>query len=211
MIALSLIGRLTKFEERQFMQRFPWLLFLGVSLFSVSLSFSACRGQQSEAAQPAYTPTATVKDIMDSIVDPSADVVWESVATIVNEKGTEDRFPKTDEEWANVRRGAIRVAEGANLLMMPGRHVARPGEKSETPGVELEPEEMEANINKDRATWDRLAKGLHDATLGVLQAIDTKNVQGVLDYGEKLDMACEACHSTYWYPNQPLPPGYSQP
>lgn len=193
------------------MRRFSWLLFLGVSLFSVSLFFSsACQGRQPEQPPP-YTPTATIKDIMDSMVDPSADVVWESVATIVSAKGIEDRVPKTDEEWTNVRRGAIRVVEGANLLMMPGRHVARPGEKSETPGVELEPEEIEANINKDRATWNKLAKGLHDASLGALQAIDAKNAEAVMDAGEKIDNACENCHATYWYPNQPLPPGYNQP
>lgn len=194
------------------MRRGSWLLFLGVSLFSVSLfSSSACRGRQPEAQQPPYTPTATVKDIMDSIVDPSADVVWDSVATIIGPNGVEDRAPKTDEEWTNVRRGAIRVVEGANLLMIPGRHVARPGEKSETPGIELEPEEIEANINKDREKWDKLAKGLHDATLVVLQAIEAKNAQGVLDAGENIETACENCHSTYWYPNQPLPPGYNQP
>lgn len=194
------------------MRKFSWLLFLGVLLFSVSLFFSsACRGRQPESPQPPYTPTATIKDIMDSMVDPSADVVWESVATIVSPKGVEDRAPKTDEEWTNVRRGAIRVVEGANLLMMPGRHVARPGEKSETPGVELEPEVIEVNINKDREKWYKLAKGLHDASLGALQAIDAKNAEAVIDAGEKMDTACENCHTTYWYPNQPLPPGYNQP
>ena len=195
------------------MARPSWLLFLGVSLFSVSLFFaSACRGPQ-QSQQPEYTPTATVKDIMDSMVDPSADVVWESVATIVGgpKGGIEDRAPHTDEEWTTVRRGAIRVVEGANLLMMPGRHVARPGEKSETPGVELEPEVIEANINKDRATWIKLAKGLHAASLGALQAIDAKNPEMLLNAGERMDVACENCHTTYWYPNQPLPPGYNQP
>ena len=194
------------------MGRVSWLLFLGVLLFSVSLlSSSACRGRRQESQDPPYAPTATVKDIMDSMVDPSADVVWESVATIATAAGVENRAPKTNEEWAAVRRGALRVTEGANLLMMPGRHVARPGEKSETPGVELEPEVMEANINKDRATWIKLAKGLHTASLGALQAIDAKNPQMLLDAGERMDMACENCHTTYWYPNQPLPPGYNQP
>jgi len=194
------------------MRSSSWLLFPGVVLFSISLFFgSACRGRQPESQQPEYMPTATIKDIMDAIVDPSADVVWESVATVTSVNGIEDRQPRTDEEWANVRRGAIRVLEGSNLLMMPGRHVARPGEKSETPGVELEPEEMEVNINKDRAKWNSMAKALHDATTVALQAIDAKNPQGVVDAGEKMDMACENCHATYWYPNQVLPPGYQQP
>lgn len=191
------------------MRRFPWLLFLGVSVVVVSLLFgSACRGRQQESGQPEYTPTATIKDIMLSIIDPSADVVWESVATVINASGTEERMPRTDEEWAEVRRGAIRLAEATNLLMMPGRHVARPGEKSEAPGIELEPEEMDVLINNDRETWNRLAKGLHEASVAVLQAIDAKDAQAVFDVGDQIEMACENCHSTYWYPNQPLPPGY---
>src|SRR5438445_8444377 len=34
------------------------------------------------APQPEYRTTATVKDIMDSMVDPNADFLWDSVATI---------------------------------------------------------------------------------------------------------------------------------
>ncbi len=191
------------------MQRFSWLLLLGVVLFSVSLfSGSACRGRQQEPQQPEYTPTATIKDLMVSIVDPAADVVWTSVVTVVSEKGIEEQVPQTDEDWLNVRGGAIRLAEAANLLMMPGRRVARPGEKSETPGVELEPEEIETNINKDRETWNRMAKALHDATLVALQAIERKDPEAIVDAGDGMEMACESCHSHYWYPDQPLPPGY---
>ena len=186
---------------------------LGASLFSLLLlSGGACGGRQPEAApappEPPYTPTATIKDIMDSMVDPSADVVWEAVAAVVDAKGTHEMTPKTDEEWANVRRGAIRVLEGANLLMMPGRHVARPHEKSDTPGVELEPEAIEVNINNDRVKWNQLAKGLHTAASQALRAIEAKDAPAVTDAGERMDQACENCHSTYWYPNQPLPPGY---
>jgi hypothetical protein len=181
-------------------------------IFIASLSFTgACQGRQPEPQPPQYQTTATIKDIMDSIVDPSADVVWESVATVVTPTGTEDRAPRTDAEWITVRRGAIRLVEATNLLMMPGRHVARPQEKSEVPGIELEPEEMEAMINKDRAKWNRSAKALHDASLAALQAIDAKDAKALLDIGERIDNTCETCHVQYWYPNQVLPPGYEEP
>ena len=185
-------------------------LLFSLCLFLVALSLvvgTACRSQQpASAVQPEYVPTATVKDLMLSLIDPAADVVWESVQTIVTPAGTEEKMPKTDEEWAAVRGGALRVVEGANLLMMPGRPVARPGEKSVTPGVELEPEEIEANINKDRAQWNKLAMGLHDITVEALKAIDARDVNALIEIGGRMDMACENCHSTYWYPNQPLPP-----
>ena len=78
--------------------------------------------------------------------------------------------------------------------MMPGRHVAGPGEKSETPGVELEPSEMEVLINKDRASWVMRATKLHEAGVAVLQAIDAKDSQKVFEVGEQIEQACENCH-----------------
>jgi hypothetical protein len=177
-----------------------------VAMFAVALvAIGACHRTQ-PMPQPEYAPTATVKDLMLSIVDPSADVVWLSVTTVQSAEGTVDTVPKTDEDWKKVRQGAIALTEAANLLMMPGRHVAGPGEKSETPGVELEPLEMEALIEKDRASWNLRAKGLHDAGIEVLQAIDAKDAQKVFEIGEHIERACENCHSQYWYPNEKIPP-----
>lgn len=176
------------------------------AMFVVALaSISACH-RTHPMPQPDYAPDATIKDLMLSIVDPSADVVWLSVTTVQSHEGTVETAPKTDEEWKKVRQGAIALTEAANLLMMPGRHVAGPGEKSETPGVELEPLEMEALIDKDRASWNLRAKGLHDAGMEALQAIDAKDAQKVFEIGEHIERACENCHSQYWYPNEKIPP-----
>jgi len=168
---------------------------------SVFIVVACNRPQPPPAPAPSpYHLTATIKDIMDSMVDPSADTLWESVATIVSAKGTEERRPKTDEDWANVRRAAIRLIEGPNLLMMEGRHVAKPGEKSENPGIELEPQQMEDLINKDRESFVKLAHALQEAGTVALAAIDAKNAEGLLDAGETIDTACENCHLKYWYP-----------
>lgn len=176
---------------------------------------SACQSQQAAAPAPAapaavpppdYTPTATIKDIMQSIVDPNADVVWLSVTTVQSAKGTVDTAPKTDEEWAKVRHGAVALTEASNLLIVPGRHVAKPGEKSETPGVELEPSEMEALILKDIPAFRMRAKALHDAGLAAIQAVDAKDAQKVFEVGEQIEQACENCHKQYWYPNEKIPP-----
>jgi len=149
-----------------------------------------------------YKPTATIKDIMDSMVDPGADAIWESVATTVDAKGIHDKFPQNDEEWKEVRRRAITLMEATNLLMMPGRHVAKPGEKSENPGIELAPEDVEAAINLDRKSFNALAGKLHETALVSLQAIDAKDKEALLDSGNAIDAACENCHLKYWYPNE---------
>jgi len=140
---------------------------------------------------------------MDSIVDPSADEIWESVATVVDANGIHDKFPQTDEEWKAVRRDAIRLLEATNLLQMPGRQVAKHGEKSENPGIELEPEEMEKLINNDRETFYKRAQGLHDAVMVSFKAIEAKDKEALLSSGAGIDEACEKCHMIYWYPNEP--------
>jgi hypothetical protein len=196
------------------MHKVRWLLSAGALLFVASLIVTAACQQPAASpantppatSPPEYFPTATVKDLMQSVVDPSADVVWLSVTTVQSAKGTLETAPHTDEEWTKVRHGAIALTEAANLLMVPGRHVAKPGEKSDTPGVELEPSEMEVLINKDPAAFHKRAKALHEAGVAVLQAIDAKDAQKVFEVGEQIERACEGCHSQYWYPNEKIPP-----
>jgi len=150
-----------------------------------------------------YNIVATIKDIMDSAVDPSADYIWESIGTEVSAAGIVDHRPQNDEEWKEERRRAVLLVEAANLLMMPGRKVAKSGEKAENPEVELSPEEIEALINKDRPTFIRLAKEFQKTAIEQLKAVDDRNVQELLRTGGDLDTNCENCHKVYWYPNDP--------
>ena len=61
--------------------------------------------------------------------------------------------PRTDEEWAALRRSAVQLVEATNLLRIPGRLVAKPGEKSENPRIELQPETIQKMIAEDPAGW----------------------------------------------------------
>jgi len=137
---------------------------------------------------------------MDSMVDPSADVIWESVSVTVDAKGVHEKFPQSDDEWREVRRRAITLLEATNLLLIPGRHVARPGEKSENPNIELDPEQIEVLVNRDRETFNRLAHQLHDAVMVSLRAIEARDKEAIMESGDAIDRACESCHLKYWYP-----------
>jgi len=162
------------------------------------------------AAPPAatdYNIVATIKDIMDSEVDPSADYIWESFGTEVSAAGIIEKRPQNDEDWKEERRRAIVLVEAANLLIMPGRKVAKPNEKSENPGIELGPEEIQDLIDKDRDGFLKLSKEFQEVALEQLKAVDEKNVAEMLRIGADLDAKCENCHKKYWYPNDPgLPP-----
>ena len=179
------------------------------SLCMVLFLAVACRraaeAPASSAAAPQFTVEATIKDLMLGLIDTSADVVWLSVTTVVSDKGMVDTRPQNDEQWEEVRYGALRLAEAANLLMIPGRKTARPGERSVAPGVELEPEEMDVLINKDRAGWNQRAKALHDAAMLAVRAAESHDADKIFEVGETIEHACEGCHRQYWYPNEQIP------
>jgi hypothetical protein len=142
-----------------------------------------------------------VKDIMDSMVDPSAEYIFDSVAQIADEHGITEKAPYTDEEWKEVRRRAIQLLEAPNLLVMRGRRVARAGERSENPDVELQPEEIQKLVDADHAAFSARALVLQDAAMAALGAIDAKDAKGLFAAAGQLDHACENCHLNYWYPN----------
>jgi len=188
------------------MTRYHWASATATIATAVLCSTACQTGQAApNEGQPSYQPTATIKDLMDSIVDPQADVVWDAVSTTVGSGGITDNAPTSDEEWDQVRHGAITLVEASNLLLVPGRHVARPGEKSETPGIELEPQEMEALITKDLQAWNQRVATFHEAALDILHAVEAHDSQRLFEVGDNLDVACEGCHRQYWYPNEEIP------
>ena len=193
------------------MRRISFRLTIAFSVCLMLFVLAACQKAAEQpapaaaAAQPTYVPEATIKDLMLGLVDTSADVVWLSVTTTVSDKGIVDTRPQTDEQWEEVRLGALRLAEASNLLMIPGRKVARPHEKSVAPGVELEPEEMQVLIDKDRGAFIERAKALHDAAMLAAAAAEKKDADKIFEIGENIEHACENCHRQYWYPNEQIP------
>jgi len=189
------------------MLRYPrFFLFAAVVLLSAGCQSSQAPAPatraQSTAPDSDYRPESTIKDIMDAMVDYNADWLWDAVAIEYSAKGVIDKRPRTDEDWKEARKHAIALMEASNLLLMPGRLVARPGEKSENPGIEEEPEQIKALIDGDRARWVNNAHGLFDSAKLMLDAIDKKDSELLLDLGDQLDQACEKCHMYYWYPHQ---------
>jgi hypothetical protein len=123
-------------------------------------------------AGPPFHATLNVKQLMNWIIDPNADVIWNSVGTIITEKGREELMPKTDDDWAAVRNAAAVVVESGNLLMMDGRAY-------------------------DREQWMEAARGMIDAANTAIEAAETKDVEALFDAGGAVYEACTACHAKY--------------
>lgn len=180
---------------------------------AIASVLAACGKTETPAATPAPTPspiklTAGIQDIMRDMIDPAADFLWESVSTTETAQGVEEKLPRTDEEWAEVRKHAIILAESANLLLLEGRHVAREGKQLEdhgTPG-NLTAAESDKAIKEDRATFVGFGQSLHDVGVQFLKAAEERNPQAMMDAGEVMDQVCEGCHLKFWYPGQVIPP-----
>src|SRR5262245_59812354 len=153
-------------------------------------------------AAPPYHPVASIREVMNSVIDPNVDVVWNAVKTDIDHGKQIEHAPKTDEDWAAVRHSALTVAEGANLLMMPGRLVAPPGAGSLSPGIELEPDQVRALIDKSPSGWNQFARSLQASLQPALAAIDKKDPLALFEAGDKIDEVCESCHQIFWYPEK---------
>lgn len=159
-------------------------------------------------ADPPFRATSTIREVMQSMVAPSAQGLWDSVGRVSDAQGTRDLEPRSDEEWAAVRRHGVALMETTNLLLIPGRHVAREGQQTlraddAAPGTELPPSEIEKRINQNWSTWIAMVQTLHGSAASMLEAIDKKDVARLESNGSDLDGVCESCHLVFWYPQPP--------
>jgi hypothetical protein len=146
------------------------------------------------------TRAPTFQEIMDTKVDPSADAIWDSVAYIATRLGVEDRQPRTDEQWRAVRRSALTLIEGADLLRAKGSRVALVDTEAKL--GELQPSEIQRRIDATPMVFEKFARALGNAGTKALAAIDARDAKALMDAGGTIDEACEACHLTYCYPKQ---------
>ena len=154
---------------------------------------------------PTLTPVLTVKELMEHIIDPTADWIFDAAVIDVTDKGVKTTVPTTDEDWLRVERGALLLAEASNLLKMP-RAMAPPGTAGATPlnpgepAPELSPAEIEARVNANRDLWNTHADELRTVALASLTVVRERNVDRLFQMGSDIDKACENCHLEFWYP-----------
>jgi formate-dependent nitrite reductase cytochrome c552 subunit len=161
----------------------------------------ASRCTSKPAAQAELQAVVSIKELMENIVDPISDNIFDAVGTDISAKGIVETMPTTDDDWAKVRIGAVTLAEASNLLKIP--RAAAPAGAADTRGPnapELSPEQVLAKINQDRALWNKHADELRNVAIETMAIVKAKNAGALFDVGGKLDKVCENCHLEYWYP-----------
>ena len=185
---------------------FTSLLARGLGILLLGLLASCTRTDTAATAQ-GPKPLASIQELMQSIVDPAADALWEAVSTTVTAQGEEEKRPRTPEDWRQLRHLAITLSESGNLLAQRGRRVAHAGQQLEDHHVDatLKAGDIQARIDADPQAFAQFALALQAAAGESLSAIDRQDIDALLRAGSQLDQACEACHQRYWYPGDRRP------
>ena len=150
--------------------------------------------------RPDFQPTTTVEELMRAVIDPAADAVWDAVVITSTREGIDREVPDSDDDWLALEHHAVRLLEAGNLLQIEGRAIAGPDSVSELPGIDLEPADIAVRVAEQYDAWLRSGRELHDAGVVVLEAARARSVDALLESGDRLDAACESCHSRFWYP-----------
>ena len=146
-----------------------------MSKFIASLSILACAlaaGACGGAEPPPFKPVADTKLLMQSVVDPTADEIWDAVRTIITKDGVQEIRPHSNEEWQAVRNHAVALAESGNLLMMVPRA-------------------------KDGGEWMQRSRELVDSSERAIRAAEAKNADELFTVGGDIYQACSNCHQKY--------------
>jgi len=173
--------------------------------FVCGLAGCSSRGSDATHAETALRPVASIQELMQSVIDPSADGVWNAVETVSTRAGVEIKQPKSPEEWLEVRRATITLIEASNLVMMEGRAVGHHYFPPEATGA-LDSAQIRERIGAGRSSFVGFAVALREAGESALAAVDAKDPAALLTAGGALDQICESCHLAFWYPNQVIPP-----
>ena len=148
------------------------------------------------------TPVVSVKELMEHMIDPLSDNIFDAVWWDNTAKGIEEHKPTTDEDWEKVATGAVGIIEGIELLKVP-RPWTPAGDLNNSQGPnapELSPTQIQAKLDKDPVLWVAKIQALRNVGLEVLELAKKKDANGLWQAGGDLDEACEACHLEYWYP-----------
>ena len=158
-------------------------------------------GTDAGSRGPTFRLTASIRELMDSEIDPSADYLWDAVASISTRAGMEERQPRTAEAWHEVRRHALTLIEATNLLVMRGRKVSATYLPAASPD-ELDSTEAQRSIEANWESFVGLAQVLGDVGTKALGTIDAKDPAALFEVGSEIDAVCESCHVTFWYPKR---------
>jgi hypothetical protein len=111
-------------------------------------------------------------DYMNAVMQPRAEVIWDSAGYIITAEGERDLSPTTDEGWAEVAAGAVAIKDA--------------GEELKT-----------IDFAYDAESWPAFAEGLIVAGERARLAAEAHDSEEMFEAGAQLYRVCVACHQFY--------------
>jgi hypothetical protein len=155
-----------------------WLFLVSVTLFVGGIAFIIAGARTARPAAsprgdvPAPAPVANLKQIMNAIVLPNANVIYNAVGTTITGTKVEEIAPKNDKEWQAVGDSAAAIVESGHMLLVGDRLI-------------------------DKREWLSFTQRFIAAGKATLEAANQKKPDGVLAAGGDLNETCDACHEKY--------------
>jgi hypothetical protein len=149
-----------------------WLYVVTVLLFVASVGLVVTSAKASQRSSSLVTPLASMKEIMNGMVTPASNAVFNSVGTTITIQGVEEKAPKTDEEWQNLSNQAAILVESGNLMLVDGRM-------------------------RDKGDWVKLSQAFIAAAKVALDAARAHKTDAVFASGGDIDGSCDRCHEKY--------------
>jgi hypothetical protein len=113
-----------------------------------------------------------VRELMQSVLNPNASVVWGAVSTVVTTAGIDEKRPQSDAEWGRVRNAAVTITKAGNQLMLSPRAT-------------------------DGSRWMKAAQALIEASSAAARAAEARNADRLFAVGGEMYTACLTCHENY--------------
>ena len=114
----------------------------------------------------------TTRQVMNWVLDPNADLIWNSAGFEITADGVEDLAPASDEQWLAVRNSSAAIIEVGNILLMPTHY-------------------------RDDAAWSRWVRDLQSTGMQLLATAESRDSTRLFSLGGELFEACQSCHDHY--------------
>lgn len=117
-------------------------------------------------------PDGSVLHLMETELEPAAEIIWDSAGWILTEDGETELWPTTEEGWAEVAAGAAYIVAVGDTLATP-------------------------DYSGSLEDWIAFSEAMQQAAMVAKRAAETQDKSGLFDAGGELYQTCLACHRRY--------------
>lgn len=128
--------------------------------------------------QPEFKGVVPINDIMVSIVDHNAHMIWNAAGDRSEKAKKSKMAPKTDQDWHYLEHAATALAASGNMILIPG------------------PPADDQKWVKD-PEWRKLAQDVANAGAKAVAAVEHRNLEELGAAGDDLLVTCETCHKKF--------------